>query len=402
MDSLKQILQTFAAYGENKDGGICRTFGSEAYILASERLREYLQRHGVTSYIDPVGNVHGILGEGPKELIIASHLDTVRDGGKYDGLLGVAAGIECLLKCKEETMTPRYRLHVIATNGEEGNVLGGTFGSRCLLGKYTEYDRLSELPPITVSREEGHALCKEDIWKSRLNPENIVSYTELHIEQGNRLENQKKRIGIVTGIVGLQRYRIRIRGCSNHAGTTMMEYRQDALVTASHIICYCDECAVKYGKDLVATVSDVSISPNVLAVINGYVEMVLECRNLDEKCMQEYIEDVKEYCRSFSGVSMEQIVKKAPVVCNETFREDIRRICKNRNIEYLEMPSGATHDASIFGLEHPIGMIFIPSHLGISHSRDEWSSWEDCNTGSEVLYAYVREKLYGIKDSEKP
>lgn len=395
METLQQIIQKFAMYGRTENGGISRTFGSDAYLQASLELKEYLQLNGLESYIDSVGNVHGIYGEGKKDVIIASHLDTVAEGGMFDGLLGVAAGVNCLVRLKEENARLSYRVHLIATNGEEGNILGGTFGSRCLMGEYTDYNLLEQNIPIVVNAETKAALNRQDIIHCRLEIEKIHSYIELHIEQGNRLEKQHKKIGIVTGIVGLQRYKITVQGSSNHSGTTMMEYRDDALVKAAKVIVYCDEQVRKYGQDLVATISGVSIAPNALAVINGTVEMTLECRNLDEKLLRQYIEDVKGYCDTLEGVSIEQSIKKLPVTCNAEILDSLERICQEKDVAYVKMPSGATHDASIFGLKIPVGMIFIPSHNGISHNKEEYSSPKDCELGSEVLYSYVRTKIYG-------
>lgn len=392
-ETLQQIIQRFAIYGETEKGGISRTFGSSSYLQASLALKEYLQAAGIESYIDSVGNVHGIYGEADEEIVIASHLDTVVEGGMFDGLLGVAAGINCLLRLREEKARLPYRIHLIATNGEEGNVLGGTFGSRCLMGEYEDYDLLENNDSIVVDAERMTMLNRQDIVNCRLDTAKIRSYIELHIEQGNRLEKENRNIGIVTGIVGLQRYKISVQGMSNHSGTTMMEYRDDALVKAARIIAYCDEQAKKYGQDFVATVSAVTISPNALAVINGNVEMTLECRNLDEKLMLQYIEDVKRFCISLKGIEIIRTVTKSPVICDEKIMDSIEMICQKKGISYIRMPSGATHDASIFGLKVPVGMIFIPSHEGISHNKEERSKWEDCNLGSEVLYEYVRTKI---------
>ena len=132
---------------------------------------------------------------------------------------------------------------------------------------------------------------------------------------------------------------------------------------------------------------------NALAVINGNVEMILECRNLDENLMLQYIEDVERFCNLLKGIEITRTVTKSPVICDERIMDSIEMICQEKGISYIRMPSGATHDASIFGLKVPVGMIFIPSHEGISHNKEEWSKWEDCNLGSEVLYEYVRTKI---------
>lgn len=386
MFAIQSHLEKFSEIGKRKDlRGINRVFGSREYKKAAEEMKKYFESLGMKSYIDSVGNVHGIYygrNPGQKEILIGSHLDTVKEGGVYDGLLGIVAGAECVAELKRENRALDYDIHVIATNGEEGNELGGTFGSRCLTG---EVDCRDE---EFLRKAAGYELNAAKIEAAKYDFSRAVCYLELHIEQGPFLEKKNRKIGIVTGIVGLQRYHIHIKGMSNHSGTTMMEYRQDALVAASGLILFADNLARSYPDHFVATFQKFETAPNALAVINGEADMVLECRSRQEDLMERYIEEVKGFCDRMSGVtvSMEQLVKKAPVLTDPELVKEGSAVCKERNIAFELMPSGATHDGNMFAHKVPVGMIFVPSKNGVSHSPDEWTEPEDCELGAEVLY----------------
>jgi hydantoinase/carbamoylase family amidase len=211
---------------------------------------------------------------------------------------------------------------------------------------------------------------------------------ELHIEQGNTLEKEQKKIGIVTGIVGLERYQVTMMGKSNHAGTTMMEYREDAVTAAARFIAAMDEKTREIGDHLVCTFSRFTITPNVLAVINREVTMVLECRNQKKERMEELASEAKRFL-SGQKAKMEPLVKKDPVDCHPAIVEQMEQVCIKQNISYRKMPSGATHDGNCFAKKMPIGMLFIPSIGGVSHCREEESAWEDVMQGISVLHDTV-------------
>lgn len=391
--SLQNQMEFFAAYGKETGGGVSRVFGSEAYRKAAIDLSEYMRACGMESFIDPVGNVHGILraeaeNKSGREILIGSHLDTVKEGGIFDGLLGVLAGIFAVNRLKWEGKHLSDDIHVIATNGEEGNDLGGTFGSRCLTGKVNLEDE------DFLKRAKAFGFSKTDLEEAKMDFSKAKCWLELHIEQGKTLEEENKDIGIVTGIVGLWRYGIRIKGESNHAGTTMMEYRKDALVRAAQIIAGGDALARQMGHDLVATFSKVQIHPNVIAVINDQVDMILECRNRNAEILEDFITQMQKQFQTEDPkapitVGFTELVKKAPVPCDETLVKQIEEVCREHHTNYRKMPSGATHDGNMIALKIPIGMIFVPSKKGISHSKEEWTEWSQCERGAKVLYESI-------------
>ena len=386
MSEVENYLKRFTKLNALKPGtGMNRIFGSGAYSEAAEDMRQLFESLSMESYVDSVGNVHGIYRGGKKherEILIGSHLDTVKDGGIYDGLLGIVAGAECVRRLTEEKQELSCDIHLIATNGEEGNELGGTFGSRCLVGAVDTAD------PVFMQKAAGYQLDREKIESAGYSFDRAAYYLELHIEQGPFLEMEKKKIGIVTGIVGLQRYHIHIKGMSNHSGTTMMQYRKDALVMAAELITYADKLARSYPEHFVATMQRFTVSPNSLAVINGEADMVLECRCSREEVMEDYCREIEAFCSRFGEgtVTMEPMVKKAPVLTDPALVRLGCQICKEKEIPFTEMPSGATHDGNMIATRVPIGMIFVPSHNGVSHSPEEYTSSEDCETGVEVLY----------------
>jgi len=386
---LKEAVLRFSGYGMEPEGGISRIFGSQAYREAAAAMKDYMESEGLSSYIDSVGNVHGILrgsGSQPcRELLIGSHLDTVQEGGRFDGLLGVVAGVLCCRQLQREGRHLPFDLHVIATNGEEGNDLGGTFGSRCMVGAF------DFSAPGIEEKLRRYSLTPEAVRAAELDFSRAMGWLELHIEQGPTLEENGDELGVVTGIVGLQRYSILVEGKSNHAGTTMMAYRRDAVVRAAELICAGDALARSLGEELVCTFSNIEIHPNTTAVINDRVKLLLEFRNRNEALMEQFIRGLR---RRFEGgqdvrVTFEQTAGKAPVECGGGFIAAAETACRTLGARYRKMPSGATHDGNMMALRVPIGMLFVPSRGGISHSREEWTDWSQCRLGCEALYRTI-------------
>ena len=381
---IRADMMRLAEIGKDPQGGISRVFGSEFMNQERQQALLYLEQAGFESYLDSVGNVHGVYRTanscGP-EILTGSHLDTVKQGGIFDGLMGFVTSVEAVRLLREEGVQLKCPVHVVGTNGEEGNALGGTFGSRAMMGLLDLSD------PQYLALCETFGYTKQDLENAVLPTSGIRCYLEAHIEQGKTLYEKKEKIGIVKGIVGLQRYGVRVRGESNHAGTTMMEYRRDALVAASKLVVKADQLARQMGGGMVATVGKVDALPGAVAVIPGQADFILECRNLEESRMEQFISAIREYAATLSEVEIEftPIVKKQPVHCEAGLVEMLDAICTQQEIPHRIMSSGATHDGNAFALKFPIGMIFLPSREGISHNPAEWTEWEDVYTGIEVL-----------------
>lgn len=398
-DHLKNTMQRIGAYGRDDAAvpfwdqehtcGISRVFGSDAAKAAEKELTELFKECGMSAFVDGAGNVHGILSCGKEdapEIILASHYDTVVHGGLYDGLLGVAAGAETA-RTLAKGKTDRIRnLHVIATNGEEGNELGGTFGSRAMMGMLPLEDK------EWLSRAERLGYTRDALERARLNTEKCEAYLELHIEQGPTLYKHAQKVGIVTGIVGLRRYRVTVCGRTNHSGTTMMEDRDDALVKTARLLTAANDIAVSIGRNLVETVSVLEVIPGAAAVIPGQVTYLMEIRDEDKAVMDLFMRKFTELARQYKGVSIEQTVSKDPVKCDSKLQHLLYKSCEEAGVPYRNMPSGATHDGNAMAGGMPVAMLFVPSRKGLSHCKEEWTDWEDCCTGTQILHDTV-EKL---------
>ncbi len=390
MSRLKDNILKIGKIGEissdNEPRGISRLRNSREYYEAIDKMCELLKNENIDTKVDPVGNLHVYLkGRCPnlKTIVIGSHMDTVLNGGLFDGHLGVMAGIECILRLKETNTELNHNIEILGFNFEESSELGGTFGSRAMMGMVdTTEEKIEKNLSI-------YNLDKKDVELTRVDTKNYKSYLELHIEQGGWLEAKEKEIGIVTGIIGVTRYRIVANGESNHAGTTMMECRKDALVSMSKLIVEIDRLAREYGDSFVATVGKIKVYPSAENVIPGKCEIILELRHMNSCMYTNFIKDIESYTNNIEECkfSFEKLIEKGSVTCDDTVMKNIEKACEKENVSYIRMPSGAGHDANPMAHYMPVGMIFVPSEGGISHSPFEWTSWEDVERGGNVLYS---------------
>lgn len=297
-------------------------------------------------------------------------------------MLGFVGAVEAFRELKAKAEELHVNIHVLGTNGEEGNDLGGTFGSRAMTGL------VDVNAPGFMEKAAAYGLSAGDFEAVKLPMEDGICYLELHIEQGNTLDQTGEDIGIVTGIVGLERYAVTVKGESNHAGTTMMEYRRDALVGASRLIDGFDRLARELGHQMVATVGTLSVYPGAVSVIPERTEMVLEIRNLSTDRMNRFVGEAKAMGASLECVraEFEPLVKKAPVQCDPGIMDRMEEICKNKGYSFRRMPSGATHDGNAMAMKMPIAMVFVPSSDGISHNKNEYTGWDQVQKGMTVFY----------------
>lgn len=395
--------QALSTVGEAPDGSVTRLLYTKEYDEAAELLENWMRQCGLQVCRDSVNNVHGLLPAdipGARTLYLGSHLDTVHQGGHYDGILGVVAAVACAAQFRAGGAARNMDLHVIATNGEEGNDLGGTFGSRCLMG-LVDWEQ-----PGFAEAAASFGVTRRQIEAARLELKNPIGYLELHIEQGKTLDESDEDLGIVSGIVGLRRYKVTVQGEANHAGTTMMEYRHDALVNAARVILAVDRLVREYGHRMVATVGKLAVFPNQAPVIPGRVEFVLEMRSQTPALMDELLARIREDAAVLTEVTVgfEPLVEKPPVDCDPGFIHLMEDVCNQQNdLRWRVMPSGATHDGNAFALRMPLGMLFVPSVGGISHNGREYTSWPQIVQGIEVLYRTVlaiNEQLAGAEGKD--
>ncbi len=395
MNRIKEHVLAVGRIGEednhDKPKPITRLLNTKEYYEAVRLTESYMQEAKMTTTVDKIGNLKGVLkGIDPnlKSVAIGSHLDTVRQGGIFDGNLGVQAAVECIYRFKEQGIKLRHDVEIWGFNAEESSGLGGTFGSWASFG-LVDMDQ----PGLEDVLGE-YGFSKQDILDSLVDPDKYQSFTELHIEQGGLLEETNSQIGIVTGIVGIYEFKVTSYGQSNHAGTTMMSQRKDALVAMAKLIQKVDDLARAYGDGFVATVGMINVAPGAGNIIPRECEITLEMRHMQNERYERFIEEIKAYAQELAPIEFkfEELSKKDSVPCNSQMMDVIETACKKSEISsFRRMPSGAGHDANTIGNLLPIGMIFVPSKKGISHSRFEDTDWEDIEAGVDVLYHTILE-----------
>lgn len=373
---LESLFDEIKQFNDTPEIGYTRRVFSSTEEQSLSWFEKILKENNLYSHTDEVGNVFGQYGEGDNPILIGSHLDTVQNGGLYDGALGVLSGLEVLLTLKENNIKLNHPIMLVAFRGEEANILGGTFGSRVFAGIFDEKN--DDLEKVGLS--------KEAILNSR-NQQNFQSYIELHIEQGQVLENENLDIGIVTSIAGLRRYRIEVEGRSGHSGTTPMHLREDALKHATAELQKIFEFSGALDDQSVLTVGKLNMYPNQANVIPNKVEMLVEIRSDVEDKLNQYEETLLNMIASKN----ERVVKKQTTKLDEQNITKLSEVTKKLGYTSKKMASGANHDANSVSTIMPASMIFIPSKNGISHHPDEYSSKEQIVKGSNVLLNYILE-----------
>jgi N-carbamoyl-L-amino-acid hydrolase len=384
-------LSALSQFGKNPQGGVSRV----AYSQADREGREYamglMRGAGLEVSIDAVGNLVGRrAGSDPtlKPLVMGSHIDSVPEGGNFDGDVGSMSAIEVAQTLAENKITTRHPLEVIIFANEEG----GTIGSHALSGELTE----KQLNLITNSGKtirDGIKFIGGDpdrLASIRRKRGDIHAYLELHIEQGGILDTEKINIGVVEGIVGIKQWEVRIEGFANHAGTTPMNQRRDAMLAAARFIDAVNRIVTSVPGRQVGTVGKLQAWPGAYNVIPGKVILGLELRDLDASKVERLYQKIRDEAgaiakstgTTFDFTETNSIV---PAPTDERLRKVIDETAKSLGLSTKWMPSGAGHDAQEMARLGPVGMIFIPSIGGISHSPREYSRPEDIANGANVL-----------------
>lgn len=394
---LEEIYQC----GKKEDGTYTRMAFSKEDVKGRELFASWAKKLGMTCRVDEAGNLIARMDGQDNSLpsiLMGSHLDTVPDGGKYDGVTGCVGGLEVCEVFRENGYIPRHPVEVIVFTDEEGFRFGkGLLGSSALCGQDPdvsdeELDIYGE-PRGTVMQSYG--ITSEHTMKAARNPETVHCFIELHVEQGARLYKTGTSVGVVSSIAGVNRYEVNIVGEANHAGSTAMSDRKDALVAAAGFINKVPEVTSEYGNEFtVATVGTIKVTPHSVNVIPGTCTFSLEIRdqsnevmNLIEQKLQETLGDI---CSKY-GVSYTFVPTSfhAPAPMCEWVKNSVEDAVKELGIDYTVIPSGAFHDSLIMTSVFPTGMIFVPSEKGISHSRYEYTKPEDIENGCNVLLKTV-------------
>lgn len=389
---IEQHLARLAAFGTNPEGGVSRVAFSPADIAGRDYVMGLMRAAGLAVRIDAAGNIIGRregLGRDRPPILTGSHIDSVPHGGNYDGAAGVIGAIECARVLQEHGVRTRHPLEVVVFPDEEG----GLVGSRAMAGDLSaEALDLTGHSGLTI-REGIKAIGGDpgSLQTAIRRKGDVAAFVELHIEQGSILDDEKTPIGVVEGIVGIQWWDVTIEGFANHAGTTPMNRRQDAMIAAAHLTLAVNRVVTGVPGGQVGTVGRIRAEPGAPNVIPGRVVMSLELRDLSADTIRLLFLRIREEGARIARETGTTIgfapldVTAVPAPTDERVRRVIADSAHALGLAYKMMPSGAGHDAQDMARIAPTGMIFIPSVGGISHSPREFSRPQDIAGGADVL-----------------
>ena len=392
-ERLKNTIEAFADFGRTDSNGVTRLALSQEDIEVRQYFRSCCEELGMTVKVDDMGTMYATLAgiQSKPPIVIGSHMDTVKKGGRFDGVLGVIAGLEIVRTLVDQGIKPEIPISVMNFTNEEGarfepsmmasGVLSGKFDKSVMLGKKD--------PEGTTFQEALEASGYAGDIANRI--QEATAYLELHIEQGPVLERENLTIGLVDCVVGMACYEIEVTGESDHAGTTPMEMRKDALFAANDLI---TELRRKLGgldSELVYTMGRMNVLPNIHTVIPNKVIFTIEARHKD----MDVVREVEAIIQGLPELQEECDVKKTKLWGRETvwfdpgLCERVEQATLTLGYPHKKMASGAGHDAQFVTDFLPSAMVFVPSVKGKSHCEEELTSYEDCEMGVNVLLETV-------------
>ncbi|MGC8837103.1 MAG: Zn-dependent hydrolase [Anaerolineae bacterium] len=394
---LHDRLMRLATFGQTPEGGVTRLTLTPEYMAAQALVREWMEEAGLATWVDAVGNLIGRREgtvPGLPAILLGSHIDTVINGGRYDGTVGVLGAVEVAQALLEDGLKTRHPLEVISFMEEEGTRWGtNMLGSRFLLGRITPDYMHERKDRQGVSIAQALAEAGFDPARYReaaRDPNEFAAYVEMHIEQGAVLESLGAPVGVVTGIAGPLFMGLRLTGRTDHAGATPMHLRRDALVVAARVVLEAQRVARATSPTAVATVGRLEVKPGAINAIPGEVDMTLDLRDIVEEQRDRMEAALRTAIERFSaeeGVryQLEEFARHKPVLLPEHMVDCIAQACQEEGLPVHRLPSGAGHDAQVMASAVDTGMIFVRSRDGISHSPEEFTSLEDIVLGTRVL-----------------
>ena len=402
---MEDKIKTFSQFGATGKGGITRYSLSPEALMARAEFRKRMEAIGATIEVDDVGNMYATIpGSDPdaKRIVMGSHVDSVRNGGNYDGILGVMGAMEVLETVVANNIPHKHPLAAMIWTNEEGSLyppammVSGIVCNDYLppeIAKNFKFENMmaskSVLDPTKTFGEALEASGYKGDKKYRLNPDQYAAMFELHIEQGPILEDAGNDIGVVDCVLGMFNYRIKFYGQAAHAGTFPMHKRKDALYAAAQALCYLHEEIDKLGRpELVYPTGEILCHPCVHTVIPDFVEFSLDVRHEDPKVREQVLEIVKSLpTREWAGCKCEiqEAWKRDTVYWDERLVGFVEESVKELGYKYQHINSGAGHDAQFVSYMMPTTMIFVASKNGLSHCEEEYSSPEQCTMGASVM-----------------
>ena len=417
-DRMSASFNQLASIGATAEGGVNRPSLSEAHLAARKWFREEIERAGLEFRTDGAGNHSTVLPViaspvGAKQslteseiasgqqtplamtLLLGSHLDSVPNGGRFDGALGVIAALEMLRTIKENGIKLKLNLEAIDFTDEEGTLVG-FLGSAALAGhlspKLLENPRGGRESLVEGMKRAG--LSEESILSAGRPKESLAGYLELHIEQGKRLERAGINIGIVSAIVGIWSYRLSFIGRADHAGSTTMDDRLDASLGASAFTLAARELVMKEFPNCVVNIGKMDFTPGAFNIVPARVDVALEFRSPDEEEFKRLDAVLlllanTQATRFGLELKIEYLGKHSPSIMSDTVQRAYTEACDDLGLAHVSLVSGAGHDGQSFDNICPVGMIIVPSVDGASHAPREFTKWGDCINGANVLLQAV-------------
>jgi beta-ureidopropionase / N-carbamoyl-L-amino-acid hydrolase len=390
-ERIERRIFELAKFGKDANGKGYRVAYTQGDIEGRAWFMGQMKKAGLAVTIDNAGNIIGKRqgkNSSLKPIAFGSHIDMVPDGGNYDGCVGSMAALEVIDVLNEHNMTTKHPLEVIIFSNEEG----GPIGSIAMAG-HLDVEGLKVVSQSGLTIAEGMKAIggKPNDIKSMVRKKgDLTAFLELHIEQGGILDREKIQIGVVEGIVGIIDWEVTITGFANHAGTTPMALRHDAMLSAAKLTVAVNDIITGEEGKQVGTVGKITAYPGAYNVVPGKVVMGLEIRDLSyEKILRLFkkIEEKALMVSESTGTQISFVKKNAikPAMADKSVQEVIEQSAKSLGLTYKYMPSGAGHDSQEMALICPIGMIFVPSKDGISHSPKEFTKGSDMANGANVL-----------------
>lgn len=393
VEFVKSCFKSFFSIGADESGGVTRLGYTKNEDVMHGAIRNIARELGLKYSSDEVGNTYIYQEDWDEYYLMGSHLDSVINGGRYDGVAGVVAGLLILKWVKENNLN--IPLKIGAFRCEESSAFGiATVGSGLITHKI-DIEKLKQ-----VRNSDGNSLY-ETLKFRGYNPhckkiEGVKRYFELHIEQGRILEENNLKVGVVDAIANATRYWLTVEGRQDHSGAAPMGFRKDALCAGAEIVTELEKIAIRESKfKSVGTVGFLQNSPNAFNVVPGRIKMGIDIRGVDWESIQridrEIVKFIEEVCNKRDlKFNLESISKGKPVILDNEMVEELSEITEELGIPYMVMNSGAGHDAMKFWDIAPTGMVFIPCKEGISHNIAEDIDMEDIVLGSKVIYEYLK------------
>ena len=390
---LRKDLEELGEIGKTPEGGVWRSSFSEADMEARRWYVQRLEEAGLQHWVDAAGNIYARVGQGSPAVIAGSHLDSVPNGGRFDGALGVMAALECLRSINDHGILTGLPIEAVAFTDEEGR-FGGFVGSFAVIGTMTYEGILRRrdlrgMPLADAMRQAG--LDPAKIGEACRHPHDVKAYVELHIEQGPILESIGVPIGVVQGIVAGSRTWITFRGRADHAGTTPMAMRQDAFLGAAEFGLRAREMVLAEGSGTtVGTVGVMDLKPGASNIVPETAFLTLDLRDISWDVLQRLLERVRLVAHEIAEkwgleVTVERMRTSEPAQMSPHVQAVIDEVARELGHKTHWMHSGAGHDAQVMAKITEAGMIFVPSRQGRSHSPAEFTDWDQIENGANVL-----------------